>query len=162
MKQAFLGCSVVSYKSSLLGCFVIDVKQAFLGYSVVSCKSSFLDCFVINVAIILFNRKGFVIFTWWNLFLIIIIFYFIYIFCLLILLMHIFFALPPPFLEQPSIQRCAPCCESCDHLKNASFETYDLRRSWRAVVQSWTHRDSRASISLSRLVRGPRRSYGYT
>ena len=31
--------------------------------------------------------------------------------------MHIFFALPRPFLEQPSIQRCASCCKSCDHLE---------------------------------------------
>ena len=70
--------------------------------------------------------------------------------------MHIFFALPPPFLEQPSIQRCASCYKPCDHLENASFETYNLRRSWRAIVLSETHRDARASISLSRLVRGPK------
>ena len=83
-------------------------------------------------------------------------------FCLLILLMHIFFALPPPFLEQPSIQRCSSCCKLCDYLENVSFKTNDLRRPWRAIVLSETHRDARASISLSRLVRGPRRRYGCT
>ena len=44
------------------------MKQAFLDRFMVSCKSSLLDCFVIDVAIILFNRKGLVTFTWWNLF----------------------------------------------------------------------------------------------
>ena len=89
------------------------------------------------------------------------IYIFIY-FCLLILLMHIFFALPPPFLEQPSIQRCTSCCKPCDHLENAGFETYNPRRSWHAIVLFETHRDARAFISLSRLVRGPRQSYGCT
>ena len=54
-----------------------------------------LDYFVIDVAIILFNGKGFVIFTWQNLFLFIIYIY-IFFFCLLIFLMHIFFALLSP------------------------------------------------------------------
>ena len=142
------------------------MKQALLGCSVVSCKSSHLGCFVIDVAIILFNRKRLVTFTWWNLFCLvkcnIFLFFFLIYFCLLIFLMHIFFALSPPFLEQPSIQRCASCCKPCDHLEKASFETYNPRKSWRAIVLSETYRDARASISLSRLIRGPRRSYGCT
>ena len=85
-----------------------------------------------------------------------------YIFCLLIFLMYIFFALPPPFLEQPSIQQYASCCKPCDHLENVSFKTNDLRRPWCAMVLFDTHRDARASISPSRLVQGPRRSYGFT
>ena len=36
------------------------MKQALLGYSIVSCKSSLLGCFVIDVAIVLFNKKGLV------------------------------------------------------------------------------------------------------
>ena len=98
-------------------------------------------------------------FAWWN---VTFFFSFFIYFCLLIFLMYIFFALPLPFLKQPSIQRCASCCKPCDHLENASFETYNPRRSWRAIVLSETHWDARASISLSRLVRGPRRSYGCT
>ena len=139
------------------------MKQAFLGCSVVSCKSSILGCFVIDVAIILSNRKGPVTFTWRNLFCLVKRnIYILYIFCLLILLMHIFFALPPPFLEQPSIQRCPSCCKLCDHLENAGFETYNPRRSWCAIVLSETHKDTKASISFSRLVRRPRRNYGCT
>ena len=76
--------------------------------------------------------------------------------------MHIFFALPLPFLEQPSIQRCASRYESCDHLENASFRTNDPRRSWHVMVLSETHGDARASISPCRLVRGPGRNYGCT
>ena len=81
-----------------------------------------------------------------------------YIFCLLIFLMYIFFALPPPFLEQLSIRRCASCCKPRDHLGSASFEINDLRRSRRAIVLFVAHGDARASVSLSCLVRGPRRS----
>ena len=92
------------------------------------------------------------IFTWRNLFLFTIIIFYRY-FCLLIFLMHIFFALPLPSQKQPSIRRCAPCCELCDHLKrNASFETYNPRRSWRIMILSETHEVARASISLSCLV----------
>ena len=47
-------------------------------------------------------------------------------------------------------------------LENASFKTNDLRRPWCVVVLSDTYRDARASISPNRLVRGPRRSQGFT
>ena len=47
-------------------------------------------------------------------------------------------------------------------LKNASFKTNDPRRPWRAMVLSNTHKDVRASISPSRLVREPRHSQGFT
>ena len=92
-----------------LGYFVIDVKQAFLGYFVIDVKQAFLSYFVIDVVIILFNRRGPVTFSWRNLFCLVksnffFLLYFMCIFCLLIFLMHIFFALPPPFLEQPSIR----------------------------------------------------------
>ena len=72
--------------------------------------------------------------------------------------MHIFFALPPPSLEQLSIRRCASRCKPCDHLGSASFEINDPRRSWRAIVLSVAHGDARASVSLSCMVQGPRRS----
>ena len=63
--------------------------------------------------------------------------------------MHIFFALPLSFLEQPSIQRCASCCKPCDHLENASFETYNPRRSWRVMILSETYRGpERLSLSV--------------
>ena len=76
--------------------------------------------------------------------------FFIDIFCLLIFLMHIFFALSSPFQKQSSTQRCAPCCELCDHLKrNASFETYNSRRSWRVMILLETHRGlERLSLSV--------------
>ena len=61
--------------------------------------------------------------------------------------MHIFFTLLPPFLEQPSIQRCASRCKPYDHLESASFETNDLRRSCRAIVLPETHKDAKASVS---------------
>ena len=47
-------------------------------------------------------------------------------------------------------------------LENASFKTNDPRRPWRAMVLSDTHRDARASISPSRLVRGLKRNHGFT
>ena len=95
-------------------------------------------------------------FSWRNLFCLVksntFLLYFMCIFCLLIFLMNIFFALPPPFLEQPSIQRRASRCKLCYHLESASFETNDPRRSWRAIVLSETHRDAKVFVSLSRLV----------
>ena len=51
-------------KRAFLGCFVVDVKRAFLGCFVVYVKQVFLGCFVVDVAIILFNKKGLVTFTW--------------------------------------------------------------------------------------------------
>ena len=47
-------------------------------------------------------------------------------------------------------------------LENASFKTNDPRRPWRAMVLSDNYRDAKASISPSRLVRGPGRSHGFT
>ena len=47
-------------------------------------------------------------------------------------------------------------------LENASFKTNDLRRLWHAMVLSDTYRDTRVSISPSRLVRGPRHSQDFT
>ena len=95
-------------------------------------------------------------FSWQNLFCSVksntFLLYFMCIFCLLIFLMHIFFALPPSFLEQPSIQRCASRCKPCDHLRSASFEVNDPRRSWCAIVLSVAHGDARAFVSLSCLV----------
>ena len=136
----------------------LDVIRAFLGY------------FVIDVAIILFNRRGLVTFSWRNLFCLvksniyiyIFLLYFMYIFCLLIFLMYIFFALPPPFLEQPSLRWCASRCKPCDHLGSASFEVNDPRRLRRAIVLSMTHGDAKVSVSLSCLFWGPRQSYGCT
>ena len=91
-------CSQLQFESSS-AILQLDVIRAFLG------------CFVIDVAIILFNRRGLVTFSWRNLFCLVksniyiyILLYFMYIFCLLIFLMYIFFALPPPFLEQPSLR----------------------------------------------------------
>ena len=133
---------------------------------------AFLSCFVIDVAIILFNRRGLVTFSWQNLFCLvksnIYIYIYIYItlfhvyFLFTYFLMYIFFALPPPFLEQPSLRWCASCCKPCDHIGSASFEINDPRRSWRAIVLFVAHGDARASVFLSCLVREPRRSYGYT
>ena len=65
------------------------VNRAFLGYFVVDVKHAFLSYFVIDVAIILFNGRGFMIFTWRNLFLFTVIIFHRY-FCLLIFLMHVF------------------------------------------------------------------------
>ena len=93
-------CSQLQFEPSS-AILQLDVIRAFLG------------CFVIDVAIILFNRRGLVTFSWQNLFCLVksniyiyiyILLYFMYIFCLLIFLMYIFFALPPPFLEQPSLR----------------------------------------------------------
>ena len=55
-----------------------------------------------------------------------------------------------PSQKQPSIRRCAPCCELCDHLKrNASFETYNPRRSWCFMILSETHKGpERLSLSV--------------
>ena len=47
-------------------------------------------------------------------------------------------------------------------LENASFKTNNPRRPWYALVLSDTYRDARASISPSRLVRGPKRNQGFT
>ena len=47
-------------------------------------------------------------------------------------------------------------------LENASFKTNDPRRPWRTMVLFDTYRDARASISPNRLVRGPKRSQGFT
>ena len=47
-------------------------------------------------------------------------------------------------------------------LENDIFKTNDPRRPWRAMVLSDTYRDARASISPSRLVRGPKRNQGFT
>ena len=47
-------------------------------------------------------------------------------------------------------------------LENASFKTNDPRRPWRAMVLSDTYRDAKVSISPSRLVRGSKRSQGFT
>ena len=47
-------------------------------------------------------------------------------------------------------------------LENASFKTNDPRRPWRVMVLSDTYRDAIVSISPSSLVRGPRRSQGFT
>ena len=76
--------------------------------------------------------------------------FFVDIFCLLIFRMHIFVALPPSSQKQPSTRRCAPCCELCNHLKrNASFETYNLRRLWHIMILSETHRGpERLSLSV--------------
>ena len=64
--------------------------------------------------------------------------------------MHIFFALPLPSQKQSSIRRCAPCCELRNHLKrNNSFETYNLRRSWRVMILSETYKGpERLSLSV--------------
>ena len=72
------------------------------------------------------------------------------------------FALAPPFLEKPSIQRCASCCKPCDRLENSSLKTNDPRRPWCAIVLSDTRREAKVSISPSRLVRESRRSHGFT
>ena len=166
MFWVFLGCFVIYVFRAFLGCFVIDVFRAFLSCFVIDVFRAFLGCFVIDIAIILLNRRGLVTFSWRNLSCLVksntFLLYFMCIFCLLIFLMHIFFALPSPFLEQPSIQRCASRCKPCDHLESASFETNDPRRLWRTIVLSETHKDARMSVSLSCLVRGPRRSYGCT
>ena len=59
---------------------------------------AFLDYFVVDVAIILFNRKGFMIFTWRNLFLSTIIIFYRY-FCLLIFFYAYIFCTASAFLK---------------------------------------------------------------
>ena len=47
-------------------------------------------------------------------------------------------------------------------LENASFKTNDPRRPWYIMVLSDIYRDAIVSISPSSLVRGPKRSQGFT
>ena len=47
-------------------------------------------------------------------------------------------------------------------LKDASFKTNNPRRPWLAMVLYDTYKDVKASISPGRLIRGPKRSQGFT
>ena len=89
------------------------------------------------------------IFTWRNLFLFTVIIFHRY-FLFTYFPYACIFAPPPPFQKQSSTRRCAPCYELCDHLKrNASFETYNPRRSWRVMILSETYRGpERLSLSV--------------
>ena len=111
---------------------------------------AFLDYFVIDVAIILFNGKGFMIFTWRNFFSLYYYYFlqifFVYLFSLCIYFLH-YLRLPKNSRAYNDVLRVTNCATILK--RNASFETYNPRRLWRVMILSETHRGpDRLSLSV--------------